>query len=204
MSGDPVGRRLRRGDEVLGGWLAVPSDVSAEAMARVGFDYVCVDLQHGAISMSDARSMIGALLLGGTSPIVRVPSNDAADIGRALDAGAHAVIVPMVDSAAEAAAAVSAARYATEGGRRSWGPGLAGPRVDGYLTWATEHVSVIPMIETRTAVDAVEEIVAVDGVHAIYVGPADLSLTLGLAPTDNDGHASFDDAVSLVADACRS
>ena len=91
--------RWRNGDTTLGGWMSTPSTVMAEATARAGFDYVCIDTQHGAIEYSDAVPMIQAVLLGGASPIVRVPWNETGIIGKTLDAGAHGVIVPMVNMA---------------------------------------------------------------------------------------------------------
>ena len=121
----PLRDRWRNGDTTLGGWLATPSSVMAEATARAGFDYVCVDTQHGAIEYSDAVGLIQAILLGGSSPIVRVPWNEPGIIGKMLDAGAHGVIVPMVNSVEEARAAVAAGRYAPHG-TRSYGPSVAG------------------------------------------------------------------------------
>ena len=140
------------GETTLGGWLSVPSSVSAEYMARTDFDYVCIDMQHGAIDYVDAVPMIQAILLGGNRPVVRVPWNEPGIIGRVLDAGAEAVIIPMVNSVEEAEAAVRACRYHPEGSR-SAGPTLAGPRAEGpYHEWAADHVACIPMIESSEAV----------------------------------------------------
>ncbi len=198
----PIRARWREGDTTLGGWLSIPSPVSAEITTRAGFDYVCVDMQHGAIEYSDAVPMIQAILLGGSSPIVRVPWNEPGIIGKMLDAGAHGVIVPMVNSVAEAEAVVRACRYAPAGAR-SFGPALAAPRLDSsYVDWARENVAVIPMIETVQAIEAIDDILAVDGIDAIYVGPADLSLTLGLPPGNNDDTASFTDALDEIVSAC--
>lgn len=193
--------RWRNGDTTLGGWLATPSVVMAEATARAGFDYVCIDTQHGAIEYSDSVGLIQAILLGGASPIVRVPWNEPGVIGKMLDAGAHGVIVPMVNTVAEAERVVQAARYAPDGAR-SHGPSVAGLRASPYPTWAAEHVAVIPMIETRQAVDNIDDILAVPGIDAIYVGPADLSLTLGLPPGNNDDDPSFAVALTTIAAAC--
>lgn len=174
----------------------------AEAAARAGFDYVCIDTQHGAIEYSDSVAMIQAILLGGSSPIVRVPWNEQGVIGKMLDAGAHGVIVPMVNSVAEAEAVVESVRYAPDGAR-SYGPSVAGMRVDAYPDWSAENVATIPMIETRQAVDDIDAILAVPGIDAIYVGPADLSITLGLPPGNNDGEAAFDDALATIVAACE-
>ncbi len=193
----------RGGGVTLGGWLAVPSVVTAEATARAGFDFVCIDTQHGAIEYSDAVAMIQAILLGGSRPIVRVPWNEPGIIGKMLDAGAQGIIVPMVNSVSEAEAAVRSCRYFPNGAR-SYGPGMAAPRVDGsYPEWADQHVAVIPMIETTKAVDAIDDILAVEGIDAIYVGPADLSITLGLKPGNNDDEPSFTEALDAIVAGCR-
>lgn len=191
------------GETSLGGWLSIPSSVSAESVARAGLDYVCIDMQHGAVGFTDTIGMIQAVLLGGSRPIVRVPWNEPGVIGKVLDAGASGVIVPMVNTPDDAHAVVRACRYAPHGGTRSWGPGLAAPRIDGhYLDWAERNIAVIPMIETSEALANLDSILAVDGIDAIYVGPADLSLTLGLRPQNNDGDAAFDGALGRIVEAC--
>ncbi len=197
-------QRWNADQTTLGGWLSIPTSITAEATARSGFDYVCIDMQHGVIDYSDVPSMIQAILLADGCPIVRVPWNEPGVIGKVLDAGAHGVIIPMVNTVAEAEAAVRACRYAPDGARSS-GPILAQPRVDGgdYLEWARENVVCIPMIETVEAVGNVDAILAVPGIDAIYVGPADLSISLGLAPGNNDNEARFTDALTTVVDACR-
>lgn len=191
------------GETSLGAWLSIPSPVTAEAAARTGADYVCIDAQHGAIEYSDCAAMIQSVLLGGSRPIVRVPWNDQGIIGKMLDAGAQGVIVPMVNSVEEAEAVVRSCRYAPDGAR-SYGPALAGPRVDGdYVAWARDNIAVIPMIETVQALESIDDILAVPGVDAIYVGPADLSLTLGLPAGNNDADASFSDALTTILAACE-
>ena len=115
MTVTPICDQWREGKTTLGGWLAIPSSVTAEAVARCGFDYVCIDTQHGPIDFADSVSMIQAILLGGSSPIVRVPRNEPGIIGKSFDAGAHGVIIPMVNTVAEAEeAAVAACRYAPQ------------------------------------------------------------------------------------------
>ncbi len=193
--------RWRNGDTTLGGWLGTPSDVVAEVTARAGFDYVCIDTQHGAIEYSDAVGMVQAILLGGASPIVRVPWNEPGIIGKVLDAGAHGVIVPMVNTVEEAEAVVRSARYAPTGSR-SFGPTVAALRAPDYPAWAADNIAVIPMIETAQALDNIDDILAVPGIDAIYVGPADLSLSLGLPPGNNDDNPVFADAYSKIVDAC--
>jgi len=186
----------------MGGWLSVPSSVSAEVAARVGFDFLCVDTQHGAIDYQVATTMLQAIALGAGAPIVRVPWNEPGIIGKMLDAGAEGVVIPMVNSPAEAEAAVRACRYAPAGSR-SYGPSLTGMRHPDYFAWATENVVAIPMIETVDALGRLDDILATPGVDAVYVGPADLSVSLGLPPGNNDDRPEFTEALEAVVAACR-
>ena len=186
----------------LGAWLSVPSAVTAEATARAGFDFVCLDMQHGGLGYSDVATMIPAIELGGGRPIARAPWNEQGIIGKLLDAGAHGVIIPMVNTVAEAEAAVRACRYAPDGAR-SWGPTLTMARPDRpYFEWARDQVACIPMIETVQAVGNLDEILAVPGIDAVYVGPADLSITLGLGPGNHDESEIFTDALDTISAAC--
>ena len=194
--------RWAAGDTTLGAWLSIPSAMVAEATARTGFDYVCADLQHGALDYADSVGLFQAVLLGGATPIARVPWNEPGVIGKVLDAGAEAVVAPMVNSAEEAAAVVRAARYPPLGAR-SFGPIVAGPRSSNYAATANDVVAVIPMIETIDALAHLDDILSVPGVDAIYVGPADLSLSLGLLPGNNDDTASFREALDEIVAGCR-
>ena len=190
------------GGETLGLWLSLPSFVSAEITARMPVDYVCVDLQHGVNDYAQAASMLQAIELCGATPIARVPWNEPGIIGKLLDAGAHGVVVPMVNTREQAEAVVRSTRYAPDGSR-SWGPVMAGMRHEDNRGWADAHVAVIPMIETAEAIENLDEILSVPGVDAIYVGPADLSISLGLGPYGNDGQAVFDDALKTIVAACQ-
>jgi len=191
------------GDNAVGGWLSIPATLSAEVMARVGFDYVCVDTQHGAVEYQATVELIRAIEHGGSCPIVRVPWNEPGIIGKMHDAGAHGIIIPMVNPVAEAEAAVAACRYAPHGGSRSFGPTVVANRHDDYVTWARDHVAVIPMTETEQAVGNLADILQVPGIDGVYVGPADLSLTLGLPPGNNDGEAAFDEAYATIVAECQ-
>jgi 4-hydroxy-2-oxoheptanedioate aldolase len=187
----------------LGGWLTVPSAMSAEIMAHAGFDWVCVDMQHGMIDFSHLVPMLQGISSTDTVPLARVPRNEPGIIGKCLDAGAWGVIVPMVNSREEALEAVAACRYAPQG-IRSYGPLRANYYAGfDYFTRANGDVTCIVMVETKIAVDRVEEIVSVPGVDAVYVGPADLSVTLGLAPAPDHDEPIFTDALDKVLDACR-
>jgi len=190
------------GGETLGFWLSTPGFVGAEIAARQPVDYVCIDTQHGAIDYLASAAMIQAIELAGGTPIARVPWNEPGIIGKTLDAGAHGVIVPMINTRAEAEAVVAAARYVPDGAR-SWGPVMAGMRHPDNRRWAAETIAVIPMVETVEAVANVDDIVSVPGVDAVYVGPADLSLSLGLEPSGNADESRLDEALATIVVACE-
>jgi 4-hydroxy-2-oxoheptanedioate aldolase len=184
---------LHPGGSAIGLWCTIPSPLVAELLARSGPDYVVVDQQHGAVAPGDLLAMTQAIHGAGRTALVRVGSHDPWVIGHALDLGADGVIVPLVDSAAEAAAIVSACRY-QPAGRRSWG------RVRGE---ADEDPLVLAMIETRAGLEAVDEIVATDGLDGVYIGPSDLSLGLGAHPTPTIEHAAVLDAIATIRTAAE-
>ena len=190
------------GESTIGAWLSIPSAVSAELAAHTGFDYVCLDNQHGALDFQVSVTMIQAVLLGGSRPVVRTPWNEPGIIAKFLDAGAEGIIVPMINTPDDAGAVVRSSRYPPHG-TRSYGPTLVGMRHDDYFAWSNDTVAVIPMIETAAAFANLDAILAVPGVDAIYVGPADLSVSLGLAPRNNDGEAAFDEALVAIVKGCR-
>lgn len=189
------------GGTAVGAWSGLPDTVAAELLGRIGFDYICVDTQHGLSDQATTLGILQTLESSNATSIVRVPWNEPGIIGRTLDAGAQGIIIPMVNSRAEAEAAVRACRYAPEGAR-SWGPTRIGGLYDSYTTAsANAMVACIPMIETARAVDEIDDILSVPGIDAIYVGPADLSITLGQAPAgDNDG--DFAEAIDRILQAC--
>jgi 4-hydroxy-2-oxoheptanedioate aldolase len=202
MAENALKQMWSRGEVARGAWLSIPSSLSAEAVSKLGFDYVCIDMQHGVVDYAMAVDMLLAIHHGGSVPLVRVPANDFATINKLLDAGALGIVVPMIESAEDAREAVRACRYPPEGAR-SFGPTraslLAGPD---YFATANQAVACIPMIETRGALDEIEAIVAVPGVDAVYVGPNDLSLALGQGPgLDNDG--AYQEAYRRIAKACQ-
>lgn len=191
----------RDGGVAYGAWLTIPSSISAEAIAHQGFDYVCVDMQHGIIGYEAAVTMLQGISTSAATPIVRVPWNEFSIINRMLDAGAMGIIVPMVNSADEARAAVSPCRYFPQGAR-SYGATRATVWAGAdYFDRANDEVACIVMCETKQAVEQIEDIVRVPGVDAVYVGPADLSITLGLRPAPDNGGA-FEEARLRIARAC--
>ena len=192
-----------KGGAALGGWLTVPSSFSAEIMAHAGFDWVCVDMQHGMIDELQMIEMLQGISSSETVPLVRVPRNEPGIIGKCLDAGAWGVIVPMVNSREEAVAAVKACRYAPVG-IRSYGPLRANYYAGfDYYSRANSEVLCIVMVETEQAVEKVDEIASVPGVDAIYIGPADLSITLGLKPGPDNPDSSFVIALERILEACN-
>ena len=190
-------------DTAFGCWLKVPSSVTAEVAALSGFDYVCIDMQHGFSDRNDLIPMLQAIQPHSPRAIVRVPSNAPSVIGWALDAGATGVIVPLVNSAEEAEKAVKACLYPSKG-NRSMGPTRA-ERVFGeeYVQGVENSIQCLPMIETLDALNNLESILSVDGVDSIYVGPSDLSVNLGLPKGNNDGNPKFDEALEMIVSSCE-
>jgi 4-hydroxy-2-oxoheptanedioate aldolase len=190
-------RAALRGDRaLLGLWATIPAPLTAEVAAASGADYVVVDQQHGAVDPSAMLGMLQAIQLGGAAPLVRVARNDPWLIGNVLDLGALGVIVPMVESEEEAARAVAACRYATDG-VRSIGVLRGTARAD-----ALEPPLCLVMVETRTGLEEVERIAATPGLDGIYVGPSDLALSLGLTATLRIEHQPVLDAVERVRAVC--
>jgi 4-hydroxy-2-oxoheptanedioate aldolase len=181
----------------------MPGTIGAEILAKAGADYVCVDQQHGVIDYGSMAPMFQVIRAGGAAPITRVLSNDPFLIMKALDAGAWAVIVPLVNSAEDAARAVSACRYPPQG-IRSFGPVLAadviGSRDPQELGG---EVLCLVMVETREALEGVEEIAATPGLDGIYIGPSDLALSLGLSPTLEIMEGEHEAAVRRIREACH-
>lgn len=202
MAMDSLRDLWRAGETTLGLWAGIPSSMAAESLARSGVAYVCCDNQHGLIDYQASVGMIQGILVGGSNPIARAPWNEPGIIGKLLDAGAQGVIVPMVNSAEEAQAAVDACCYPPLGAR-SWGPSGAAPRLDDYFTASADQVATIVMVETVQALNNVDAIVNTPGVDAVYVGPADLSISLGLPPGNNDDDAEFTEALHTIVAACQ-
>ncbi|MFN0095282.1 MAG: HpcH/HpaI aldolase family protein [Dehalococcoidia bacterium] len=202
MRENTVKTKWMNGEPTFGGWLSIPSSVSAEIMAHQGFDYVCVDMQHGLIDYQVAVTMLQAISQTATIPFVRVPWNEFGIIGKMLDAGAYGVIIPMVNSVEEAKQAVAACKYFPLGAR-SFGPARAAIYAGAdYFQYANDTVRCVAMIETKQAVERIDDILSVPGIDGVYVGPADLSITYGLPPRmDNEG--VFPGALEKVVASCK-
>lgn len=165
----------------LGTWLVSASPMVAEAVGHAGFDWVVVDMEHTPLDMGGLVHVLQALSGTRTLPIVRVPWNDTVVVKRVLDAGATTVLFPFVQSAVEAAKAVAATRYPPDGVRGLSGMSRASRfgTAPNHFTAANRQIGVIVQIETLDAVDRIEEIAGVDGVDSLFVGPADLSASMG-------------------------
>ena len=174
-------QKLHNKQITIGSWITLAHPAIAEIMAKAGFDWLAVDMEHSVITIREAEELIRVIDLSGVVPLVRLSANDPVQIRRVMDAGAYGVIVPMVNSVAEAEQAVSAVRYSPEGRR---GVGLAraqgyGSAFESYLEWVNKNAVVIVQVEHIDAVSNLEEILSVDGVDGFIVGPYDLSGSLG-------------------------
>ena len=188
-------RTLWREDKaVVNSWLAIGNSFSAETMAHQGWDSLTIDLQHGVIDYAQMVSMLQAISTTPTVPIVRVPWLEPGILMKALDAGAYAVICPMVNTREDAQNLVAWTNYAPKG-TRSFGP-IRAAMYGGadYPTQANDTLVRFAMIETAQALDNLDSILSVEGLDAIYIGPSDLSLALGCRPV-------FDDVEPPVAQA---
>jgi 4-hydroxy-2-oxoheptanedioate aldolase len=191
-------QRMLAGQAALGTVLGLGSATAAGIIARAGFDFVLLDYQHGEWDDAAALAAFRAISLGDAVPMARVRQNDFYTIGRALDRGALGIVVPMVNSAAEARAAAYAMRYPPAGGR-SYAGALAVHYGSDYDTWADREVFLAVQIESAEAAERAEEILAVDGVDGCWIGPNDLARSLGVKL----GASAHTDAILRVAEACR-
>lgn len=190
--------RLAAGETVLNGWLHLPGGVSAEVMGQAGYAALTIDLQHGLIGDGGLVSGLQAIASTPAAPLVRVPWLHPPDLMRALDAGAVGVICPMIDTAEQARALVHACRYAPQGGR-SYGPTRASLIYPGYLGRADAQTLVFAMIETALALANLDAILDTPGLSGVYVGPADLSLSLTGAATLDFSQGQVAQAVAHIA-----
>ena len=178
-----------------GTWVKLPTVDSVEQMARAGFDFVVIDMEHSPLDIGTVHQLLGAAIGCRLPALVRVPDRGQSAISRVLDSGAAGVLVPHVDTVADARAVVSAGRFPPHGTRGfgptvragGWGRDPADYRASG------ERVAVVPQLESKDAIDAVREIGAVDGLGALFVGPADLSVATGLAGNSAEFAALLDD-----------
>ncbi|WP_454917852.1 HpcH/HpaI aldolase family protein [Xanthobacter sediminis] len=179
---NPFKRALHAGRQQIGLWCSIPSALTAEAVAASGFEWLLIDGEHAPHDVPGILALLQATAGGSAHPVVRVPWNDPVMIKRVLDLGADTILVPMVQTAEEARAAVAATRYPPAGirgfagGVRATGFG----RITDYFDRQDEEMCVLVQVETVEALEQVEEIAAVEGVDGVFIGPGDLSASMGL------------------------
>jgi 4-hydroxy-2-oxoheptanedioate aldolase len=186
MKDNPLRALWAQGKAAVNGWLAVPNSFSAEVMGHQGWDTLTIDMQHGLVDEGALLPMLQAVQSTPAMAMVRAPWLDPAALMKILDAGAQALICPMINTREDAERLVAYTRYAPRG-TRSFGPVRAG-LVHGadYAAAANDHVVVFAMIETAQALENLDAICSVAGLDAVYIGPSDLSLSMGCKPVFDD------------------
>jgi 4-hydroxy-2-oxoheptanedioate aldolase len=206
MKTNHVRAKLKRGEPSVGTWLTLPDPISAQLMARVGFDWLTVELEHTPVTMETAAQSFGIIAASGSAPLARVPWNTGENIKRVLDTGAWGIVVPMVNSREEAEAAVAAARYQPLG-QRSVGGQLHAANFDTdpatYYARANEEILVVIMAEHIKAIEAADDILSVPGIDAVFIGPNDLHNSMGQKPVFESNHKEFVDGVQHILKTAR-
>lgn len=201
MRENRIRTRWAAGKMVLNGWLTIPGSWTAELMASYDFDSLTIDMQHGLMDYQTALTMLQAIATTSTAPVVRVPWNEPSIIMKMLDAGAMGIICPLTNTREEVEAFVASCHY-PPAGKRSFGPTRANLYGSDYVAKADETIVTIAMVETRQAVENIEAIASVPGLDAIYVGPSDLRLDMGLGLGVDLDDPRFVTALDKVQDAC--
>jgi 2-dehydro-3-deoxyglucarate aldolase len=191
-------RAVRGGETLIGCWASLASPIATELLGIVGFDWMLLDAEHAPNDVLTLIPQLMALKDSRSAPVVRPPANDSVFIKRLLDSGVSNFLVPFVESAADAARAVAATRYPPQG-IRGVSVSHRGNRYatePDYFEIANDNVCVIVQIESRKAVDAIDEILAVEGIDAVFVGPSDLAATYG--HLGNAAHPEVQQAIAHV------
>jgi 4-hydroxy-2-oxoheptanedioate aldolase len=206
MKTNHVRAKLKHGDPSIGTWLTLPDPLAARMMARVGFDWLTVELEHSPTSFESAAASFAIISGSGPVPLARVPINSVENIKRVLDTGSWGVVVPMVNSRAEAELAVGAARYAPRGARTIGGqlhainfdtdPGT-------YYAKANDEILVVLMAEHVNAIEKADEIFSVPGIDVVFIGPNDLHNSMGRPPAFESDHKEFNDALAHILKVAR-
>jgi len=204
---DGFATRIRSGEGgLISAWIGIPDPLFVNHLAQEAFDAVVLDMQHGVWDIGSAAVGIGQGRLAGKPVLARIPVGDFASASRLLDAGASGIIAPMINSASDAEALAKATKYPPLG-ERSWGPTLAmnhtGLSATEYLATANQKTVAIAMIETRAALDAADEIMRVDGIDGIFVGPSDLSIALSDGAKLAPDTAQVDGVLKHLIARCR-
>jgi 4-hydroxy-2-oxoheptanedioate aldolase len=206
MKPNHVRAKLKRGEPSVGTWLTLPDPIAARMMARVGFDWLTVELEHSSTSLETAATNFAIISASGPVPLARVPWNNVQNIKRVLDTGAWGVVVPMVNSRAEAEAAVDAARYAPIG-KRTIGGQLHAINFEcdpaTYYAQANEQILLVLMAEHVDAIEKADEIFSVPGIDVVFIGPNDLTHSMGKAPCFETEDRDFTDALEHILAICR-
>ena len=201
MKTNHVRAKLKRGEPSLGTWLVLPDPVSAQLMGRIGFDWLTVDMEHGPVNIETAARSFTAIAAGGTAPLVRIPWNTGENIKRVLDCGAWGIVVPMVNSRAEAELVARSARYMPLGDR-SVGGSLHAASFDTdpptYYERANEELLVIVMLEHVKGVENADDILSVPGIDGCFIGPNDLHKSMNKKPMFDSDDKQFVEAVNHV------
>ncbi|ATG53018.1 2,4-dihydroxyhept-2-ene-1,7-dioic acid aldolase [Brachybacterium vulturis] len=199
MRHNALKHQMRSGNPAVNAWVSLDSDHVGEVLSHAGFDSVTVDLQHGMFGLDRAISLLRSVSAGPATPLARCSRNDAAEIGKLLDAGAYGIICPSIDSPEEARAFVASCRYPSQG-VRSFGParGLLYGGQD-YVRHADEEILTWAMIESPSGVARAEEIITTPDLDGIYIGPNDLAFALGNPPNGNIGEEVLGIAAELIA-----
>ena len=198
--------KLKRGEAAIGTWLVLPNVMSTQLMARAGFDWLTVELEHSPTNWETASQMFAVIAGAGGVPLCRVPWNNGENIKRALDTGAFGVIVPMVNSRAEAEAVVQAARYQPLGRRTIGGQLHAtnfGTDAATYYAQANAEILVVVMAEHIQAIERAEEILSVPGIDVVFVGPNDLHNSMGRAPAFESDDRQFTEGLEHILKVAR-
>lgn len=206
MKANHLKAALQRGEAVFGAWLSLPSIFTARLVAKQGFDWAVVDTEHAPIDLEKMTEMVAVIAEAGGVPFVRVAFNTVENIKRALDSGAWGIIVPMVNSRAEAEAVVKAAKYPPEGERSIGGAFAAlgfGASKSDYYTQANREIIIAIQLESKTAVDKCEEILSVPGIDIAFIGPNDLHASLGLMPRSESNEPAFLAALARIKEVAQ-
>jgi 4-hydroxy-2-oxoheptanedioate aldolase len=204
MKSNPVKAKLREGKPSFGTWLSLGNLHATRVLARMGFDWLTLDMEHSAIDWSQAAVIFAAVADAGCVPLVRVPEGDHYCIKRALDAGAWGIVVPMVDTVEQGRAAIAAAKYPPQG-NRSVGGGMHALNfaadVGEYYERANDEILVVLQTESPRGVENAEEIYRLKGCDAIFVGPVDLRFNMrsaaGRRPTDAEHEAMIQRVIEI-------
>jgi 4-hydroxy-2-oxoheptanedioate aldolase len=207
MRTNPVKRKLANGEACRGVWLGIPSPFSARLLARLPIDWLLIDAEHAPVDAPTLAQMVAAIAeTGGPAPFVRVAQASVENIKRALDSGAYGVIAPMINTREEAEQVTAWSKFPPEG-QRSFGSAYAGLSFDismgEYLRTANEQVVLGIQIESQAALGNLDEIFSVEGIDLAFVGPIDLSISLGLDPLPENPHPVFQQALTKIIDAAK-